>query len=68
MEEQAAATLREADRAPVAEVVRKHEASERSVYAWRKNSGSINPADVKRLRVLEAENAKLALVFESVLA
>jgi len=58
-EEQMVAILREADRAPVAEVARKHKISEQTLYGWRKRFGDLDPADVKRLRELEAENAKL---------
>ncbi|MBE0705143.1 MAG: transposase, partial [Afipia sp.] len=53
------AILREADRAPVAEVARKHKISEQTLYVWRKRFGELDPADVKRLRELEAENTKL---------
>ncbi|OYW18214.1 MAG: hypothetical protein B7Z52_05465, partial [Burkholderiales bacterium 12-64-5] len=43
----------------VAEAARKHKVSEQSLYVWRKRFGMLEPADVKRLRGLEAENAKL---------
>lgn len=58
-EAQMVAILREADRIPVAEVARKHKVSEQTVYVWRRRFGGLQPADVKRLRELEAENAKL---------
>jgi transposase len=58
-EEQMVAILREADRSPVAEVARKHKVSEQTIYLWRQKFGKLDPADVKRLRALEAENAKL---------
>lgn len=58
-EEQMVAILREADRTPVAEVARKHKISEQTLYVWRKRFGELDPADVKRLRELELENAKL---------
>lgn len=58
-EEQMVAILREADRSSVAEAARKHKVSEQSLYVWRKRFGMLEPADVKRLRGLEAENAKL---------
>jgi putative transposase len=58
-EEQMVAILREADRTSVAEVARKHKLSEQTLYAWRKRFGELDPADVKRLRALESENAKL---------
>lgn len=58
-EEQMVAILREADRTTVAEVARKHKVSEQTLYGWRKRFGEMDPADIKRLRGLEAENAKL---------
>ena len=58
-EEQMVAILREADRRPVAEVAKQHKVSEQAIYTWRKRFGELQPADVKRLRQLEAENAKL---------
>ncbi len=58
-EEQMVAILREADRTPVAEVARRHKISEQTLYGWRKRFGELDPADVRRLRELEAENAKL---------
>src|SRR5436309_3440131 len=58
-EEQMVTILREADRDPVAEVARKHKISEQTIYVWRRRFGKLEPADVKRLRELEAENAKL---------
>jgi putative transposase len=33
--------------------------SEQTIYAWRKRFGSLEPADVKRLRQLEHENGRL---------
>jgi transposase-like protein len=58
-EEQMVKILREADSQPVAEVAKKHGVSEATIYAWRKRFGALEPADVKRLRQLEQENAKL---------
>jgi len=58
-EEQMVAILREADRSTVAEVARKHKISEQTLYGWRKRFGEMDAVDVKRLRELEAENAKL---------
>lgn len=58
-EEQMVGILREADRVPVAEVARKHRISEQTIYIWRKRFGVLQPADVKRLRALEQENARL---------
>ncbi len=58
-EEQMVKILREADAAPVAEVAKKHGVSDVTIYAWRKRFGGLEAADVKRLRAVEAENAKL---------
>jgi len=33
--------------------------SEQTIYNWRRHFGSMESADVKRLRQLEAENARL---------
>ncbi len=51
--------LREADKGPVARVAKKHGISEQTIYAWRKRFGKLEAVDVKRLRQLEGENAKL---------
>ncbi len=51
--------LREADKSPVARVAKKHGVSEQTIYAWRKRFGTLEAVDVKRLRQLEQENAKL---------
>jgi transposase-like protein len=58
-EEQMVKILREADAAPVAEVAKKHGISDVTIYAWRKRFGELEAVDVKRLRQLEQENAKL---------
>ena len=58
-EEQMVKILREADRSPVPEVAKRHGISEQTIYAWRRRFGELDPADVKRLRQLESENAKL---------
>ena len=58
-DEQMVAILREADREPAGAVAKRHGVSEQTIYAWRKRFGVLEPADVKRLRSLEAENARL---------
>ena len=58
-EEQMVKILREADKAPVSEVAKKHGVSDVTIYAWRKRFGQLEAVDVKRLRQLEAENARL---------
>lgn len=51
--------LREADKAPVTEVAKKHGVSEATIYAWRKRFGELNVTDVRHLKQLELENARL---------
>lgn len=58
-EEQMVKILREADTSPVVQVAKKHAVSEQTIYAWRKRFGKLEAVDVKRLRQLEQENAKL---------
>ena len=58
-EQQMVKILREADKTPVAQVARKHGISEQTIYLWRKRFGKLEAVDVKRLRQLEQENAKL---------
>ena len=58
-EEQMVAILREADKAPVPDVARKHKVSAQAIYTWRRRFGELQPADVRRLRQLEIENTKL---------
>lgn len=58
-ESQIVTILREADRGSVAEVAKKHGISEQSIYTWRKRFGALEAADLKRLRQLEQENARL---------
>ncbi len=58
-EEQMVKILREADKRPVVQVAKKHGQSEQTIYAWRNLFGKLEAVDVKRLRQLEQENAKL---------
>lgn len=58
-EEQMVKILREADRAPVAQVAKQHGISEQTLYVWRKRYGKLDAADVKELRSLQQENARL---------
>jgi len=53
------AILRDADRGSVAEAARQHKISEQTIYIWRKRFGLLDANDVKRLRKLESENARL---------
>lgn len=58
-DEQIVRILREADKDPIGEVAKRHGVSEGSIYAWRKRFGEMATDDVKRLKALEAENARL---------
>ena len=58
-EEQMVAIMREADREPVAVVAKRHGISEQTIYVWRKRFGGFQSNDVRRLKQLEAENARL---------
>ena len=58
-EDQMVKILREADKSPVAQVAKKRGVSEQTIYAWRKRFGKLEAVDVKRLRELERENARL---------
>lgn len=58
-EERMVAILREADSSSVAAAAKRNKLSEQTLYAWRKHFGEMAPSDVKRLRALEAENARL---------
>ena len=58
-EAQMVTILREADKGPVAEVAKKHGISEQTIYTWRKRYGVMDADEVKRLRQMEQENARL---------
>jgi transposase-like protein len=58
-EEQMVTILREADTRPVPEVAKKHGVADQTIYAWRKRFGTLEAADVKRLRQVEHENSRL---------
>jgi putative transposase len=58
-DEKMVAILREADREPVAAVARRHKISEQTIYVWRKRFGGFEANDVRRLKRLETENARL---------
>lgn len=58
-EEQMVAIIREADRDQVSAVAKRHGVSEQTIYGWRKRFGGFQANDVRRLKQLEAENARL---------
>jgi len=44
---------------PVTELCRKHGMSDATFYTWKSKYGGLGVSEAKRLRALEAENAKL---------
>lgn len=58
-EEQMVAIVREADRDPVEVVSKRHGVSAQTIYTWRKRYAGMQAQDVRRLKALEAENARL---------
>jgi putative transposase len=68
-EEQIIGFLREGDKGvAVKDLCRRHGFSEASYYLWRSKFGGMDVSDAKRLRALEAENARLKkLLAESML-
>jgi putative transposase len=59
-EEQIIGFLKEADRGvPVKDLCRKHGFSDASFYLWRNKFGGMDVSDARRLKALEAENARL---------
>jgi putative transposase len=70
-EEQIIGILREAEvpGAEIRAVVRKHNITEQTFYRWRNKYGGMDVSDARKLKALEAENAKLKkLVAEQLLA
>lgn len=68
-EEQIIGFLKQAEAGiAVKELCRKHGFSEASFYVWRSKFGGMDVSDAKKLRALEAENAKLKkLLAETIL-
>ncbi|MCA9804175.1 MAG: transposase [Cyanobacteria bacterium HKST-UBA02] len=59
-EEQMVAILREQEAGQTVEnICRKHNISSNTFYAWKKKFGGMQATDVKRMRELEDENARL---------
>jgi len=59
-EEQIIGVLKEHEAgARVDELCRRHAISSATFYSWRKKYGGMEASDAKRLRALEAENARL---------
>lgn len=59
-EEQVIGILREAEgEASIKTICAKHNISEATFYTWRKKYGGMDVTEARRLRALEAENARL---------
>lgn len=48
---------------PVLDVCRKYEVSKNTYYKWKQKYGGMQTSDVKRLKELESENAKLKKMY-----
>ena len=63
-ESQIVAILKDAESGmPVADLLRKHGVSRGTFFKWRSKYGGATVSDVRRLRELEAENAKLKRMY-----
>ena len=63
-ESQIVAILKEGEAGvPVAQILRKHGISHATFYKWKSKYGGASVAELKRLRELEVENAKLKRMF-----
>lgn len=58
-DEQIVRILREADQSTVTQAAKNNGVSEATIYAWRKKFGELEVSDVRRLKQLEVENARL---------
>lgn len=58
-EEQIVRILREADATSTAAAAKTHGISDQTVYVWRRRFRGMEVADVKRLKSVEVENARL---------
>ena len=63
-ESQIVAMLKEGEAGvPVAQILRKHGVSHATFYKWKSKYGGASVAELRRLRELEVENAKLKRMF-----
>ena len=61
---QIGAVLKEADAGmPVKEICRKHGISDATYYNWKSKYGGMSASDLKRIKELESENAKLKRMY-----
>ncbi len=63
-ESQVVSILKEADAGmPVKEICRKHGISSPTFYKWKARYGGLGASELKRIKELEAENAKLKRMY-----
>lgn len=62
-EEQIVAVLKEGDGVPVAELLRKHGIHRNTYFNWKARYGGATVHELRRLRELELENAKLKRMY-----
>ncbi len=63
-EEQILAALKEGEAGvAVAEIIRKYDISRNTYFKWKAKYGGASISELRRLRVLEAENAKLKRMY-----
>lgn len=63
-ESQIVAVLKEGEAGiPIAEIIRKHGISRQTYFGWRRKYAGASVSDLKRLKELEAENAKLKRLY-----
>ena len=63
-ESQVVSILKEADAGmPVKEICRKHGISSPTYYKWKSRYGGLGASELKRIKELEAENAKLKRMY-----
>jgi putative transposase len=63
-EQQIVGVLKQAEAGvPVKELCRKHGISDATFYNWKAKYGGMGASDLKRLKELEAENAKLKKMY-----
>ena len=63
-ESQILAVLKEGEAGvPVGQIMRKHGISQATYYSWKSKYGGASAAELKRLKELEAENAKLKRMY-----
>ena len=63
-ESQIVAVLREGEAGvPIAEIVRKHGISRGTYFTWRSKYSGVSVSELKKMKDLEAENAKLKRMY-----